>query len=135
MRFELSVRALRRLSSAWKGAAAFPTRGGRRVIWVAVRDKGQMLARLQGAIERHVAPLGWRTEERGFSPHLTLGRVAKGASPAAEVAVGQMVERSVVEQIGVQRVTAVNLIASELRPAGAVYTTLVSVPLAEASPA
>ena len=42
-----------------------------------------------------------------------------------------MVERSVVEQIGVQRVTAVNLIASDLRPAGAVYTTLVSVPLAE----
>ena len=74
-------------------------------------------------------------EERGFSPHLTLGRVAKGASPVVEAAVGQMVEKSVVEQIGVQRVTAVNLIASELRPTGAVYTTLVSVPLAEMTPA
>jgi hypothetical protein len=31
----------------------------------------------------------------------------------------------------VQRVTAVNLIASDLRPTGAVYTTLVSVPFAE----
>ena len=90
-----------------------------------------MLARLHAAVERYVAPLGWPTEDRGFSPHLTLGRVARGVSPAAEAAVGQMVERSVVEQIGAQRVTAVNLIASDLRPAGAVYTTLVSVPLAE----
>jgi RNA 2',3'-cyclic 3'-phosphodiesterase len=79
--------------------------------------------------------LGWPTEERGFSPHLTLGRVARGASPAEEAAVGQMVERSVVEQIGVQRVTAVNLIASDLRPTGAVYETLVSVPLVEIPPA
>jgi 2'-5' RNA ligase len=37
----------------------------------------------------------------------------------------------VVEGIGAQRVTAVKLIASELRPTGAVYTTLVSVPLVE----
>jgi 2'-5' RNA ligase len=94
-----------------------------------------MLARLQTAVEHHVAPLGWPTEDRGFSPHLTLGRVARDVSPTVEAAVGQMVERSVVEQIGVQRVTAVNLIASELRPAGAVYTTLVSVPLAEMAPA
>ena len=90
---------------------------------------------LQTAAERHVAPLGWPTEDRGFSPHLTLGRVARDVGPTVEAAVGQMVERSVVEQIGVQRVTAVNLIASELRPAGAVYTTLVSVPLAEMAPA
>ena len=118
-----------------EGRGCFPNTRRPRVVWVAVRDKGQMLARLQAAVEHHVAPLGWPTEERGFSPHLTLGRVAKGASPAAEAAVGQMVERSVVEQIGAQRVTAVNLIASELRPAGAVYTTLVSAPLTEALPA
>jgi 2'-5' RNA ligase len=118
-----------------EGRGCFPNTRRPRVVWVAVRDKGQMLARLQTAIERHVAPLGWPTEERGFSPHLTLGRVARGASPAEEAAVGQMIEKSVVEQIGAQRVTAVNLIASDLRPTGAVYTTLVSVPLVEIPPA
>ena len=117
------------------GVGCFPNTRRPRVVWVAVRDKGQMLARLHAAVERHVAPLGWPTDDRGFSPHLTLGRVAKGVSPTVEAAVGLMVESSVVEQIGVQRVTAVNLIASELRPAGAVYTTLVSVPLAEMAPA
>ena len=99
------------------------------MIWVAVRDIGQTLARLQRDVERRVAPLGWPTEERGFSPHLTLGRIAKGADRAIEEEIGQIVERSVVEQIGVQRVTAVSLIQSDLRPAGPVYTRLLSVPL------
>jgi RNA 2',3'-cyclic 3'-phosphodiesterase len=112
-----------------EGRGCFPNFRRPRVVWVAVRDKGQVLGRLQMAVEKHVAPLGWPTEERGFSPHLTLGRVAKGANSAEEAAIGQMVEKSVVEQIGSQRVLAVNLIRSDLRPSGAIYTTLVSVPL------
>jgi len=117
-----------------EGRGCFPNFRRPRVIWVAVREKGQTLARLQAAVEKHVAPLGWPTEERAFSPHLTLGRVAKGASSQIEAAVGQVVERSVVEQIGAQRVTAVSLIQSDLRPTGAFYTPLVSVPLAAANP-
>lgn len=116
-----------------EGRGCFPNCRRPRVIWVAVRDTGQRLAQLQTAVEAHVAPLGWPTEARGFSPHLTLGRVSKNADPMQEAAVGQVVEKSVVEQVGSQRVIAVNLIASELRPTGAVYTTLLSVPLADAA--
>ncbi len=112
-----------------EGRGCFPNFRRPRVIWVAVRDRGQVLARLQTAVEKHVAPLGWPTEERGFSPHLTLGRVAKGARPAEEAAVGQVVEKTIVEQIGTQQVAGVSLIRSELRPTGAVYTTLLTVPL------
>ncbi len=42
-----------------EGRGCFPNTRRPRVVWVAVRDKGQMLARLQTAIEQHVAPLGW----------------------------------------------------------------------------
>lgn len=114
-----------------EGRGCFPNCRRPRVVWVAVRDKGRTLALLQAAVERQIAPLGWPTEARGFSPHLTLGRVSRGAKPAEETAVGQIVENSVVEQIGVQRVTAVGLIKSDLRPAGAVYTTLARVQLEE----
>ncbi len=131
------VSALRRACAGFapfefsvEGRGCFPNYRRPRVIWAAVRERGQMLARLNQAVEREVAPLGWPTEDRAFSPHLTLGRVTRNADSRAEAAVGQVVERSVVEQIGMQRVTAVKLIISNLRPSGAVYSTLASAELA-----
>jgi 2'-5' RNA ligase len=112
-----------------EGRGCFPDFRRPRVIWVAVRDKGQALARLQAAVERHVSPLGWPTEERAFSPHLTLGRTSRGTDSPTAAAVGQAVEKSVVELIGTQRVSAVRLIRSDLQPTGPIYTPLVSVPL------
>jgi 2'-5' RNA ligase len=112
-----------------EGRGCFPNTRRPRVVWVAVRDRGQMLVRLQAAVEKHVAALGWPPEARAFSPHLTLGRVARGADSRTAAAVGQVVEKSVVEQIGVQRVTGVSLIRSDLRPTGAVYTPLINVAL------
>ena len=112
-----------------EGRCCFPNTRRPRVVWVAVRDKGQNLMRLSAAVEREVAPLGWPTEERGFSAHLTLGRVGTGVSGSDEAAVGKTVEASAVEQIGRQRVTGVSLIRSELHPDGASYSRLLSVPL------
>ena len=98
----------------------------------AARDlSGSNLLRLEAAVERLVSPLGFPTEERGFSPHLTLGRIARNVSPATEAAVGQLVQDSVVEEIARQRVTAVSFIRSELRPAGPVYHTLATAVLGE----
>lgn len=113
------------------GRGCFPNFRRPRVVWVAVHDKGQALARLQAAIEREVAPLGWPAEARGFSPHLTLGRVSRNAGPAQQAALGAAVEKQVVEQIGSQRATEVSLIRSDLRPTGAVYTPLRHVPLGQ----
>lgn len=108
-----------------EGRGCFPNCRRPRVIWVAVKDlSGGSLARLQVAVERLVSPLGFPTEERDFSPHLTLGRIARNVSPAAEAAVGKLVQDSVVEQIARQRVTAVSFIRSDLRPTGPVYYTL-----------
>lgn len=115
-----------------EGRGCFPNCRRPRVIWVAVKDQsGGTLARLQGAVERLVSPLGFPTEERGFSPHLTLGRIARNVSPAAEAAVGKLVQDSVIEQIAKQRVTAVSLIKSDLRPTGPVYYTLATAKLGE----
>ena len=64
-----------------EGRGCFPNFRRPRVVWVAVRDRSQTIGSLQAAIEREVAPLGWPTEERAFTPHLTLGRVSKTADP------------------------------------------------------
>ncbi len=112
-----------------EGRGCFPNTR-RPQVWVAVRSRGPWLAKP----ENGRALCGAARLARGGTqllPHLTLGRVARSANPAAETAVGRMVEQAVVEQIGTQRVTAVSLIKSDLRPTGAVYTTLVTVPLEE----
>ena len=115
---------------SFEGRGCFPNMRRPRIIWVAVRDlSGSSLVRLQAAVEQKVSPLGFPTEERGFSPHLTLGRVARGASPQAEAAIGQMVEKSLVEQIAVLHVGAVHLIKSDLRPTGPIYNQLATVEL------
>lgn len=115
---------------SFEGRGCFPNLRRPRVIWVAVRDlSGTSLARLQAAVEQKVSPLGFPTEARGFSPHLTLGRLTRGASPQVEAAIGQMVEKSVVEQIAMQRVAAVHLIKSDLRPTGPIYNQLATVVL------
>ena len=116
-----------------EGRGVFPNARRPRVIWAAVREKSGALVRLQAAVEQKVSPLGWPAEERGFSPHLTLGRVTRSADRQAEEAVGRAVEDSVVEEIGRQQVDQISLIRSDLRSTGAVYTPLFSVALPGAS--
>jgi 2'-5' RNA ligase len=130
---QVACAGLRAFEFSVEGRGCFPDFHRPRVIWVAVREKSGTLTRLQTAVERTVAPLGWPTEGRAFSPHLTLGRVAKGADSRTVGAVGQAVEKSVVELIGLQPVTAVSLMQSDLRPAGAVYSRLLHIPLTGAA--
>ena len=114
-----------------EGRGCFPNFRQPRVIWVAVRDENRALSRLQSAVETHVAPLGWPTESRDFTPHLTLGRVSRSADRGEIAAVGQAVESAVVGELGRQRVDRVKLIRSDLRPTGAIYSTLAEVALGD----
>lgn len=112
-----------------EGRGCFPNFNRPRVLFLGVRERGQMLRRLQAAVEQEVAPLGWPTEEGNFVPHMTLGRIARSAGRSQAEAVGRFVQSLVVEQVGAQRVTDVYYIKSELQPGGPVYTTLAAVPL------
>lgn len=58
-----------------KGLGAFPNLRSPRVIWVGVEGELSALKSLQDSIERNLCKAGFSTEERGFKPHLTLGRV------------------------------------------------------------
>jgi 2'-5' RNA ligase len=91
-----------------------------------------VLARLRDAVEAHVAPLGFPTERRPFNPHLTLGRVHRRASPSDARRVGEVVAACPIGLVGRITVTGVTYIKSDLRPSGAVYTTLGSANLREA---
>ena len=110
----------------------FPNNRQPRVVWVGLQEPTGTLARLQQAVEELVAPLGFPTEGRPFSPHLTLGRVQRHASRAEVRQIGEVVAASAVGVLDEMTVTAVSYIKSDLRPSGAVYTTLFQAGLGKA---
>lgn len=106
------------------GLGCFPNTRRPRVIWVGLHEPTGTLSRLRDAIESHVAPLGFPTEKRAFRPHLTLGRVQRHASKSEVREVGEVIAASEIGILDEMRVRQVSYIKSDLRPGGAVYTTL-----------
>jgi 2'-5' RNA ligase len=110
------------------GLGSYPTPRRARVIWVGIDAPAALLA-LQRAIESAAARLGYETEERPFSPHLTIGRVKQPLSAANQQTVRLALERTQVGDLGTAEVEAVHLYKSDLKPSGSVYTRLFSAPL------
>jgi len=106
------------------GVGCFPNTRQPRVVWVGLEEVTGALLRLRNAVESEVAPLGFPTEARAFQPHLTLGRVQRDASSAEARRVGQVVAATTTGRLGEMAVSEVSTIKSDLRPNGAVYTTL-----------
>lgn len=113
-------------------AGCFPNLHRPRVVWVGIKEDapGNRLAHLQRSVENAISPLGYPTEQRGFSPHLTLGRLARDVRPGDLKKVGDVIAASQVGSLGRWDVINVALIKSDLKPTGAVYTILAHAPLA-----
>lgn len=107
----------------------FPNLQRPRVVWVGLESASGVLMDLQRVVETEIEPLGYPTEERGFTPHLTLGRAQRTASTEELRAVGRLIGERQVDQVASMWVNEVSLMRSELRPTGAVYTCLYTVPL------
>jgi len=64
-------------------AGTFPPRGHPRVVWLGVADGGGATAALSRAVQVRVRDAGFEdpSDDRPFSPHLTIGRVRHTARP------------------------------------------------------
>jgi 2'-5' RNA ligase len=106
----------------------FPSTSRPRVIWVGVQAP-PALASLQRAIDLETAQAGYPAEERPFSPHLTLGRVGRSATPQDTRRIGELLSQVKVGSLGASLVEAVYFYRSDLKPDGPVYTRLHSAAL------
>ena len=111
------------------GLGAFPSLRQARVFWVGIGGEMDKLSRLQQNIDSSLATLGFAKEERSFVPHLTLARIRQGASPLERKSFGELVGSTVFEDKYHIEVEAINLMRSQLTPAGAIYTCLSAVGL------
>ena len=106
------------------GAGCFPNLHHPRVVWIGVKDLSNRLHTLQRAVENAIAPLGYPTEQHDFTPHLTLGRLARDVHQVEQRKIGDAVQAAQVGSLGQWEVRQVALIKSDLRPTGAEYTIL-----------
>jgi len=105
------------------GLGAFPNTHRPRVLWTGVQAPAE-LAALAQAVESATVPLGFPTEDRPFSPHLTLGRVSQHASPDEVTAIGALIAKTVIGELGKAWVENLTLFRSDLRPTGAIYSAI-----------
>ena len=93
-----------------------------KIVWAGITDGAEILKRLYDDLETKMLDLGgYRKEVRGYTPHLTLGRVKAdrdGFTLAPELAKRQSWDggRTVVNEVLV--------FSSELEKSGPVYTVL-----------
>ncbi|HWQ84789.1 MAG TPA: RNA 2',3'-cyclic phosphodiesterase [Anaerolineales bacterium] len=113
------------------GVGAFLSTRRPRVVWVGVTAP-ELLSALQHSIESAASRLGYPLEDRPFSPHLTLGRVNRSASPVDLQHVGQVLNGYNIGSLGSVHISGVHLYRSDLSPEGAHYTRLFSAPLKKA---
>jgi 2'-5' RNA ligase len=112
------------------GLGAFPNIKRPRVIWLGV-DAPPELTSLQRGIDLATAKLGYASEARPFSPHLTLGRVRENASSSELSDLASKLNEVRFHSPGSFAVDAVHLFKSDLLPGGSVYTRLFSASLLE----
>jgi 2'-5' RNA ligase len=107
------------------------TFGGRsspRVLWVDLSGGTEALLRLQRQVDWDLDAIGYPSEKRPFSPHLTLARVRPENAQQVAEPLGEAV-RSVGVPAATIPVRQVSLMLSKLGPGGAAYTRLESWPL------
>lgn len=110
------------------GLGSFPSLKRPRVIYIGIQAP-MALETLQRGIESSSRRLGYESEERNFSPHLTIGRVKQNVTATEQQTIRRALEETTIDSLGTARVDSVHLYKSDLKPSGSVYTRLYSAPL------
>jgi len=112
-----------------RGIGAFPNTRRPNIVWVGAEGQIEIAAKLAERIDDACAALGFARETRPFTPHLTIGRVKRDASPNDRKFIGEMITTATVGVLGELRVERVSVMKSELQPTGSVYTRLAEIKL------
>jgi 2'-5' RNA ligase len=121
---ELKQIAFKPFSAEIHGVGAFPSPESPRVIWAGIRSGADEARSIFQQVEPRLRDLGFKQESRGFSPHITIGRVRSSRN-----------KRDLVDRLmgladrdfGILKITCLKLKKSVLTPRGPVYSTLMEV--------
>jgi 2'-5' RNA ligase len=99
----------------------FPSLRRPRIVWVGVGEGAQPLCALHDELETPLTALGYRREERRYTPHITLGRVKSDRSTDT---LSAALAKEAAWKAGEKTVEEILVMSSELTPRGPLYTVL-----------
>jgi 2'-5' RNA ligase len=104
-----------------QSAGCFPHLRRPRILWVGVGEGTQELVKIHDELEVPLFDMGYRMEDRKYSPHITLGRV-KSDRPTQKLSAALQMHAG--WQAGEQAVSEIHVMGSELTKDGPRYTVL-----------
>jgi 2'-5' RNA ligase len=119
--------AIRPFEVDFEGWGLFPPRGAPRVLWCGIGRGRDELVALYGEVTARLARTGIATDDRPFTPHLTMGRWRDRAAVRGNEYLPAP------SRVATQAVQAVTLFESRLGPGGATHTPLADARLAGAA--
>jgi 2'-5' RNA ligase len=110
------------------GLGCFPNSRRPRVLWAGIHDEAGGLAELARRIAVATDSFSRQPAEKRFAGHLTLARVRRIGGNSSSV-IDEFIKETAALAVGNWRAETVELVRSELNPAGSRYTTLERLPL------
>ena len=120
-----SVKEIEPFTIKLSGTGVFPNQNYIRVIWIGIKD-AEIIETISRSIDERLSQLGFKREKRGFSAHLTIGRVKTAKNKQLLL---KVIERYKDFEFSTQEVNSIKLKKSDLTPKGPIYTTLREVKL------
>jgi 2'-5' RNA ligase len=122
---ETSVKGKAPFELRFRGMGAFPGPMSIKVVWVGMQG-GEPLGQISRSLDEELSKIGFPVDGRGFSPHITLGRVR---TPRRWGSLPALIDRYAQEDFGRMIVEKVALKKSVLGPRGPAYSTVLEVKL------
>ena len=123
---DMAVDGITTFTLSVSGMGIFPDLKRPRVVWIGLKEEGDNLIRLHKGVDEELKKTGFPSEDRRFTPHITLGRIRSNRYIEK---LFKLIDAEKGIDTGGFEVSEIHLIKSELKPSGAVYTELYSVML------
>ena len=125
---EAAVQGAKPFEVELAGVGAFPKITRPSVVWVGVTRGAQEMITLADRVDAEMAKIGFERESRPFSPHITIGRVKspknRGGPPENLDRLRELIERHQNREVGSFGVEQVNIMKSDLRITGPIYSAI-----------
>jgi 2'-5' RNA ligase len=120
-----SVKGLNPFKIKLRGMGVFPNNNYMKVIWIGL-ENAEKIGEIAKKIDKQLENLGFESEKRGFSAHLTIARVKSSKNKEKLV---QIFEKYKEVEFATVDVNQIILKKSDLTPKGPIYTNLKEVNL------